>query len=599
MENYMEVFEVLPQPCLLLKQEEDDILIQNVNRAFLQTTGLKKGQLLQQCFGKLLQELGVTRSCQSIIKNSVHKGFIDDGPVTLEPVIYDFMRKGEESYLSITNIPVECETLQKEPFVLMILSDITSQILKEKEHLFVLEELDRSAERCRHLIDQNTDGLYSMDEHGNFITVNEGLVNLAEVPEKELLTMSFVPFCADHHKEMVWDCFNKALLGDKQVFRADFVSATGRKVILDISLMPLKIQNNIKGVYGIAKDVTEKLVVKEKARRFEEKLLKSEKKFKALVQEGSDMIAIVNEEGYYEFASDSVVNILGTSPKEYVGKSAFDFIHTEDREYVYQEFLQLLESKQVLISPFRVKNAQNEWCWIESKATNLLGDPDVGGIVVNSKDITEAYLQKKKIEELNDRYKFASRATEDLIYDWDLLGNTWIRNRVFEENYGFSKKETKGSEEVWFDRIFEEDKERVVNNIQSALKDPAREKWNEEYRFLKKNGELSYLIDRAYILRDAEGKAMRVVGAVMDITESKEFLRKIEKQNELLKEIAWEQAHVIRAPLARLKTLVDALEDSSFDEWSKEEIIGYIKSSADELDEIILKRIQKIESINA
>lgn len=54
MENYMEVFEVLPQPCLLLKQEEDDILIQNVNRAFLQTTGLRKGKLLQQCLGKLL-----------------------------------------------------------------------------------------------------------------------------------------------------------------------------------------------------------------------------------------------------------------------------------------------------------------------------------------------------------------------------------------------------------------------------------------------------------------------------------------------------------------------------------------------------------------
>lgn len=599
MENYIKIFEVLPQPCLLLKQEGDDIIIQNANRAFLQITGLKKEKLVKQCLNELLQHLGITTSCQKRIKKSVLNGFVDEEPVTLEPVKYDFRRKGEESYLSITNIAVECEILQKEPFLLMILSDITSQVLREREHLGVLEELDRSAERCRHLIDQNTDGLYSMDEHGNFLTVNEGLVNLAEVPEKELLKMSFVPFCADYHKEMVWNFFSKALQGEKQVFRADFVSVTGRKVILDISLMPLKIQNNIKGVYGIAKDVTEKLIVKEKARRFEEKLLKSEKKFKALVQEGSDMIAIVNEEGYYEFASDSVVNILGTSPHEYVGKSAFDFIHPEDREYVYQEFLQLLESRQVLISPFRVKNGRNEWCWIESKATNLLEDPDVAGIVVNSKDITEAYLQKKKIEELNDRYHFASRATEDLIFDWDLGSNRFIRNQVFEENYGFTKKETNNSEEVWFNRIFEEDRERVINNIQSALKDPGRKKWNEEYRFLKNNGELAYLIDRAYILRDAKGKAIRVVGAVMDATESREFTKKIEKQNELLKEIAWEQAHVIRAPLARLKTLVDALEDSSFDEWSKEELIGYIKSSADELDDIILKRIQKIERSNA
>lgn len=603
MVNYMEVFGVLPQPCLLLESGGVGFKVKNVNKAFIECTGFGKEGLLDCSLDKLCDAFEMFRLCRNKIHKTIKSCFVNQQAVTLEPVRYSFVTASdlvEESYWSLKHIPVTCKVSVEEEkqFVLTILSDITAQVIREKEHMLTLEELDRSAERCRHLIDQNTDGLYSMDEQGNFLTVNEGLVNLAEVSEKKLLKMSFLPFCAEHHAEMVWGHFQLALMGEKQVFRADFISATGRKVILDISLMPLKIQNQIKGVYGIAKDVTEKLIVKEKARKFEEKLLKSEKKFKALVQEGSDMIAIVNEEGYYEFVSDSVLNILRTSPKEYMGKSAFDFIHPDDREYVRQEFLQLLESKQVMISPFRVRNAQNQWCWIESKATNLLQDPDVEGIVVNSKDITEAYLQKKKIEELNDRYNYASRATEDLIYDWDLLSDTIIRNQAF-KNYGFTKKESESSENVWFDRIFEEDKTRVIGTIHSALRDPARTKWNEEYRFVKKNGELAYLIDRAYILRDAAGKAIRVVGAVTDATESKKILKKIEKQNELLKEIAWEQSHIIRAPLARLKTLVDALDDSSFEVWSKEELVGYIKSSADELDEIILNRIQKIESINA
>ncbi len=96
-------------------------------------------------------------------------------------------------------------------------------------------------------------------------------------------------------------------------------------------------------------------------------------------------------------------------------------MHPEDQQRVYTQFLELLKSKQIKVSPFRIKNGKNEWCWIESRATNLLEDPNVEGIVVNSKDITEAFLQQKKIEELNERFYLASRATEDLIYDWDLV----------------------------------------------------------------------------------------------------------------------------------------------------------------------------------
>ncbi|WP_159039864.1 PAS domain-containing protein [Christiangramia fulva] len=598
MENYMEIFEILPQPGLLWEYFEGAFRLKNLNKAFLQSFGREKEELKDCDIETFLEEIQVKRTCSGKIKKSVKDSFEGGKSVKLEPLKFDFSRKGEVLYWSITNIPIECEQEGPKQLVLTLVTNITSQIQREKEHLFVLEELDRSAERCRHLIDQNTDGLYSMDDKGNFLTVNEGLVNLAEVSEEELLKMSFLPFCAEHHKEMVWNYFQKALSGVKMIFQADFISAKGRKVTLDISLMPLKIQNKIKGVYGIAKDVTEKQKVKEKARQFEEKLLKSEKKFKALVQEGSDMIAILNMEGRYQFVSDSVINILGKSPGEYLGKIAFDFIHSEDRKWVYDKFLKLFDSRQILVSPFRVKNANNEWRWIESKATNLLDDPNVEGIVVNSKDITDSYLQKKEIEELYERYRLASLATEDLIYDWNLLNDEIIRNRAFEENYGFMHNETKTPGKLWLGRIHKKDRERVKTNFLSVIEDPEQRKWNEEYCFFKKDGKIAHVIDRGYILRDAEGKAIRIVGAVMDMTKEKESLRKIEKQNKLLKDIAWEQAHIIRAPLARLKALVDAQEDPTFEMWSEGELKDLIKSSADELDEIILKRIQKIEKIN-
>ncbi len=602
MMNYIEVFEVLPQPCLILEAVEKEYKIWNINRAFTVISKLKKEDHLGQSLKEIFSNLQISESCYRIFHESLENCLTKREPVILEPVKFD-LQKLEKAvddgvFWNVKFIPVDCGASKKS--ILTVFTDITSNVLKEREHLNTREKLDRNIEKCRYFIDENSDGLFSLDRNGNFLSLNEGLLNLAEISEEELLKLSFIPFCEDYEKEKVWLHFQKALDGSKQEFRADFVSDKGRKVVLCVSLVPLKIQGEIEGVYGIARDITEKLEAENRLKKSEEELLKSERKFKALVQEGSDMIAILNQDGFYDFVSDSVMNILGYEPQYFIKKSAFDFMHPEDKERVYNEFLQLLDSRQINVKPFRFKNASGDWRWIESKATNLLLDPDVQGIVVNSKDVTEAYLQKNEIEVLNHRYNFVSQATEDLIYDWDLKTNEIIRNSVFQENYGFTKDDkSEIPVNIWFDRVHEEDRVKILESFKSALEKPCQNKWIQEYRFHMKNGKLAYLVDRAFILRNEAGVAIRVVGAVMDVTDSREALLKIEKQNMFLKEIAWEHAHITRAPLARIKALIDTLEDNTFEEWNKRELIGMIRTSADELDEYLLKKIQKIENVNA
>ena len=90
-----------------------------------------------------------------------------------------------------------------------------------------------------------------------------------------------------------------------------------------------------------------------------------------------------------------------------------------------------------------------------------------------------------------------------------------------------------------------------------------------------------------------------MVGAVLDVTESRRMLREIKKQNEVLREVAWEQAHIVRAPLARLKGLLDLLEEEEYEEWSREELVSLIRNSADEVDKIIGNIIRKTEKIGS
>ena len=119
-----------------------------------------------------------------------------------------------------------------------------------------------------------------------------------------------------------------------------------------------------------------------------------------------------------------------------------------------------------------------------------------------------------------------------------------------------------------------------------------------EYRIVKADGSIAYVIDRGYILRDQNKKATRMVGAVLDVTNSRKLLRKVQSQNKVLKEIAWEQSHVVRAPLARIKGLLHLLDEEDFEDMSQEEILFHIKDSADELDSIIRNIVEKTEKIN-
>lgn len=125
-----------------------------------------------------------------------------------------------------------------------------------------------------------------------------------------------------------------------------------------------------------------------------------EQRFRSLVQSGTDIICILDIEGHYTFVSPSVKTVLGYDEDDVLGKTVFSFVHPDDLQQVTSEVYQLEHKKFVEMQPFRFPNAAGEWRWLECTATNLLSEPAVSGIVVNSRDITERILQEKEKEQL-------------------------------------------------------------------------------------------------------------------------------------------------------------------------------------------------------
>src|SRR5262249_40127042 len=134
-------------------------------------------------------------------------------------------------------------------------------------------------------------------------------------------------------------------------------------------------------------------------KRTEEALRKSEGRFRALVQNSSDVITILDANGDVRYHSPSIERMLGYSPEELVGQNVFAFFHPEDvnRERMHSTEV-LSQPGRTAASEFRVRHKNGTWVYLEAIGNNLLTDPTIRGVVVNSRDVTarkqaEAALQ--------------------------------------------------------------------------------------------------------------------------------------------------------------------------------------------------------------
>lgn len=124
--------------------------------------------------------------------------------------------------------------------------------------------------------------------------------------------------------------------------------------------------------------------------RTQEKLRRSEAHFRSLIENGTDIITIMNTDGTIRYESPSIERVLGYQQEELVGKNAFEFVHLDDVSRVHSAFNDITNQANATITvEYRFRHRNGAWRVLESRGKNLLEDPAVAGVVINSRDITE------------------------------------------------------------------------------------------------------------------------------------------------------------------------------------------------------------------
>ncbi len=127
-------------------------------------------------------------------------------------------------------------------------------------------------------------------------------------------------------------------------------------------------------------------------------------------------------------------------------------------------------------------------------------------------DVTE-------LETTQLRFQLVARATSDVIWDWDLGDNTLWWSGSFYNTFGYDQDTMPPTLEAWSKLLHPADQDAVMASLDAAIDDPGIEAWSSEYRFLHCDGGYRDVLDRGFILRDAEGHGTRAVGGMLDVTE--------------------------------------------------------------------------------
>jgi len=141
---------------------------------------------------------------------------------------------------------------------------------------------------------------------------------------------------------------------------------------------------------------------------------------------------------------------------------------------------------------------------------------------VKNKSVFEKLKQtNEEIKESNEKYDIVAKATSDTIWDWKIQEDSISWNRGIEGIFGYNQEDVGKTSKWWFDKIHPEDSIRMSIKLYSFIEQKT-EKWQDQYRFRCADGTYKYVLDRGFLLKDDKGRAIRMIGAIQDITKQKE-----------------------------------------------------------------------------
>lgn len=289
---------------------------------------------------------------------------------------------------------------------------------------------------------------------------------------------------------------------------------------------------------GFGVDITE-------SKKTQEEILKSKQLLSSILENIAVGILVQGPQSEILENNKAACEMLGLTEDQLIGKTSFDklwkVIHLDGSDFQPEDHpvpkaIELLKPvKNVVMGVYRPISMDMVWLLVDA----IPVFDDLGTllyVVCSFNDITELKNIEDELKISNERFTYSSEATSDAIWDWNLLNDDIFVGASYSNLFGHKFKNNIIKSQECEDFVHPQDRQAYNANLDNALEDKTNTKWSAEYRYIKSDGSYAFVNDKAIIIRDEKGKAIRMIGAMQDITNKKKLEDELRQSEEQFKE---------------------------------------------------------------
>lgn len=279
-------------------------------------------------------------------------------------------------------------------------------------------------------------------------------------------------------------------------------------------------------------------------------------KDEAILASIGDGVFALDQAGQIILFNKAAESISGWRAQDMLGKPYEDVLHfvAEDTQKPEKTFIKTAQAgtQSTMRQGTLLRHQQGHFVPVADSAAPVFDAQGVQrGIIIVFRDISKERDSQRKIEESNQRFEMIAKATSEVVHDLNVInGKLWWNDALYSA-YGYSKKDHPTALEWWTAHIHPEDIKYVNRELEQLLVGK-QNIWVGEYRFQKADKSYVSVRDHLFVVRDEHGKALRIVGSMLDITKQKE----LEQAKDEFISVA---SHQLRTPLGSIRWNLDLL----------------------------------------
>jgi PAS domain S-box-containing protein len=382
-------------------------------------------------------------------------------------------------------------------------------------------ELKKSEQRNKNIVNALPDMVFVIDREGRYIDFHNPLLHQNAVSSDQIISKNVSDILPGPLAAEVMTYLNKVLQTGEITSHSYEMEVDGEVRSYESRYVPHRKDD----VLVLVRDTTQ-------AKKAEQQIKESEAKYRTLVEQATDAIFIAGFEGNFIVVNPAACKLSQYTEEELMKMRVHDL--TAAGELKAMPFkMENIASGKTTTSERTLLRKNGELIDVEITAKIIAPDRFLAFV----RDITERKKAEAEIKKSNERFNLVAFATNDVIWDWDLVnGNMWW-NENFYTLFLLEKEKVKKDINSWYEGLHPDDLERAKKSLHTAI-ETRENTWSEEYRFLKSNGEIVEIFDRGYLIYNADGSPYRMIGSMLDITERKKADQEILRSREDLRKLS-------------------------------------------------------------